>query len=107
MGKNSHRWLSSAVVQTAILLAAVGMLQACSAPSRMDAVPADRTADAMIPGIPDARAYLDTDDEYFLRVGMESIRRERAYLMGQGHKGPPPPADNGRRVLSAGACSRP
>ncbi len=92
MTSDSLNWLSSAAVQTVSLLAVVGMLQACSAPSRLDAVPADRTADAVIPGLPDARADSITDFEYFRRVGIESVRREKAYLMEQGHTGPLPPA---------------
>jgi len=81
------------VVRTASLLVVVGMLQACSAPSRIDAVPAGRTADATIPGIPDARSYANAGPEYFQRQGLASFRREQAYLTAQGHTGPLPPVN--------------
>ena len=92
MKRHSSSWLSSTVVRIASLLVVVGMLQACSAPTRLDAVPGDRTTDATIPGIPDARAYAHADSEYFQQAGLDSFRREQAYLMEQGNTGPLPPA---------------
>jgi hypothetical protein len=67
------------------------MLQACSSPSRLDAVPAGRATHAVIPGIPEARAYADGGPEYFQRHGLASFQREQAHLKAQGHAGPQPP----------------
>lgn len=75
-----------------VLLVLIGVLQACSAPERLAAVPQDRLKDAEIPGIPGARLLVDTDVESFARIGLESVRREQAYLKEQGHTGPLPSA---------------
>jgi len=52
-----------------VLLVLIGVLQACSAPERLAAVPQDRLKDAEIPGIPGARLLVDTDVESFARIG--------------------------------------
>jgi hypothetical protein len=66
-------------------------LQGCATPERLAAVPAPDTTRAEIPGIPNARYYVDTDIESFARDAMASVQRERAYLVRTGHKGPLPP----------------
>lgn len=57
----------------------------------MVAVPAQDTTRAEIPGIPNARYWVDADVEPFVRDAIASARREQAYLVRTGHQGPLPP----------------
>lgn len=76
---------------TALSVLALFLLAACASPVRLSAVPEDRTTAAVIPGIPDARFWVDQDMEPFVRVALESFEREQAYLASTGHSGPLPP----------------
>ncbi len=83
---------SGAVVRS--LLAALllfPLLAACAAPARLSAVPDDRTTQAVIPGIPAARFWVDREMEPFLQEGLRSFEREQAYLASTGHSGSLPP----------------
>lgn len=75
-------------------LAALALLlvAACAGPVRINAVPEDRTTEAVIPGIPDARFWADRDMEPFVRVVLEAVEREQDYLADGGYSGPLPPA---------------
>ncbi len=77
-----------------LLIAVVSLLnQGCvSVPERLNAVPPSLTAKADIPGMPGVRYVAGGDMTEFLKVAVESLRRERDYLASQGYKGPPPPA---------------
>lgn len=82
-------------VNWSVLPIAVASLltQGCvSTPERLDAVPPALTATAEIPGMPGARYVAAQDMADFLRVSVEGLRREQAYLAAQGHEGPLPPA---------------
>ncbi len=79
-------------LQAVFVLALISALQACGTPGRLDAVPDDRVTDAIVPGIPAARLFVEQDAEPFARVGLESVRREMAYLEEQGQAGSLPPA---------------
>jgi predicted acylesterase/phospholipase RssA len=68
------------------------LTQACSAPKRLEAVPSELQDQANIIGMPDVR-YWSGDSEEFLRDGIESFRREQAFLVKSGHKGPLPVAE--------------
>lgn len=59
-------------------LAAALAVSACSAPTRLDAVPRDRTVEAEIPGIPDARFWPDDPAslERMVRDAYAAILRE-------------------------------
>lgn len=82
----------SAVGRALLVFAIVGALQACAAPERLEAVPDDRVTDAVVPGIPEARLFVEVDPEPFARLGLESVRREKAYLEEQGQTGALPPS---------------
>ncbi|MDR3557388.1 MAG: patatin-like phospholipase family protein [Syntrophobacteraceae bacterium] len=64
----------------------------CGALSRGAAVPRGQGNEAVIPGIPNARIYADTDPTRLARLGMKSLEREKAFLASSGYKGPLPPA---------------
>jgi hypothetical protein len=76
-----------------MLVAAVVLLlaAACAAPLRLNAVPDGRETEAVIPGIPEARFWVDRQMEPFAKEAMQSFRREQAYLASIGHTGPLPP----------------
>ncbi len=73
------------------LAALLFLLQGCATPSRLSAVPAQDTTRAEIPGIPNARYWVQTDIEPFIRDAIASGQREQAYLARIGHRGPLPP----------------
>jgi len=89
----SHKYVASlwpVFTRAMSVLVVLGMVGGCSTSSRLEAVPADRTMDAEIPGIPRARIYTHTGQHY-MQAAMEGVARERAYLAKQGHEGPLPP----------------
>ncbi len=65
--------------------------QGCAAPSRLAAVPAPDTTRAQIPDIPNARYWVTSDIDPFIRDALASAQREQAYLARTGHQGPLPP----------------
>jgi len=67
------------------------LLAACAAPTRLTAVSEDRTTEAVVPGIPGARYWVDKEMEPFLQDAMQSFAREQAYLASTNHSGPLPP----------------
>ena len=67
------------------------LLQGCSTLPRQAAVPVADTTLAVIPGIPNARYWVDTDIDPFIRDAIASAQREREYLVRSGHQGPLPP----------------
>lgn len=72
----------------------LGLLQGCASPLRREAVPPALTERAEIPGFTDIR-YLPMTPrgiKAITREGIESFRREQAYLASMGHQGPLPPA---------------
>ncbi|HRZ25141.1 MAG TPA: patatin family protein, partial [Candidatus Contendobacter sp.] len=73
------------------LLTVFLFFQGCATPSRLAAVPAQDTTRAEIPGIPNARYWVQTDIEPFIRDAIASVQREQAYLARTGHQGPLPP----------------
>ena len=56
------------------------LLQGCAAPTRLAGVPVQDTTRAEIPGVPNARYWVDTDIEPFIRDAIASAQREQAYL---------------------------
>jgi hypothetical protein len=75
-----------------LFVAAAILLQGCAGPVRKDAVPESLTAEAQVPGLTDVRYRIGVDNEAFAREGIDSVRREIAYLKSVGHRGPLPPA---------------
>jgi hypothetical protein len=70
------------------------LLQACSSLPRLDAVPPALTEKAVIPGIPDARYWLDRDLAPFIQSVIQDDKREREALARAGERttDPLPPA---------------
>jgi hypothetical protein len=79
--------LRSLLLLLALSLPAAG----CATPVRLSAVLEDRTTAAIVPGIPDARFWVDVDSAAFIEVALESLERERAHLAASGYAGPLPP----------------
>jgi hypothetical protein len=82
-----HRWLRSFLFVLALALLPTG----CATPLRLSAVPEERSTAAIVPGIPDARFWVDVQSAAFVQVALESFQRERAYLASTGYTGPLPP----------------
>jgi hypothetical protein len=70
------------------------LLQACGSLPRLDAVPSTLTERAVIPGIPDARYWLDRDLAPFIQAVIQDDKREREDLAraGESTSDPLPPA---------------
>ncbi len=73
-------------------LVALLLMQGCATPTRQVAVPVQLQDEAQIPGLPGIRYRVGKDQAELAREGLESVRREQAYLAASGHKGPLPPA---------------
>ena len=67
------------------------LLQGCATPTRLAAVPVQDTTRAEIPGVPNARYWVDTDIAPFIQDAWAAVDRERAYLARTGHQGALPP----------------
>ena len=68
------------------------VLAGCAGPVRKNAVPKNLTSQAVVPGLADVRYRAGIDRDALMREGIESFRREQAYLASRGHQGPLPPA---------------
>lgn len=68
--------------------------QGCATPSRQPAVPEKLQNQAQIPGLEKIRYRIGNPEDLaeMAREGLESVRREQAYLAAGGHQGPLPPA---------------
>lgn len=82
-----------AIFPTVLCVALILLVQGCAKPDRLSAVPANDTTKAVIPGIPDARYFVDADVDPFVRDAIASAQREMAWLARTGHKGPLPPVN--------------
>lgn len=78
-----------AVLFTALML----LLPGCATPSRLDAVPVKDTIRAEIPGIPNARFWVDTDLDPMIQEVHATIEREQAKWVRTGHRDPLPTAN--------------
>ena len=75
-------------------LAVVVLFQACgSAPPRYEAVPAELTARAEIPGMPGVRYAAVGDLSGLVTIAVDSVRKEQEYRAAQGQSGPLPPVN--------------
>ena len=72
---------------------AFGALRWLDVPARLEAVPADITIRAEIPGIPNARYWVGVEIEPLVRDVVAARERERAYRVGLGLGDELPPAD--------------
>ena len=84
-------WGTMSSLHKIVLTAAAALLvQACaSAPERLDAVPAELSAKAEIPGMSGVRFVGGGDMSEFFRISVDGTRLEQEYRASQGHKGPP------------------
>lgn len=87
-------WRKISRLASVCMVAAVAMtvLQGCAAPTRLAAVPVDLQDKAEIPGLANVRYRVGNSDPEMVREGIESNKRELAYLAAIGHEGPMPPA---------------
>ena len=76
-----------------LLVTLILFAQGCATPTRLAAVPAQDTVRAEIPGIPNARYWVQTDIEPFIQDAIAAVQREQAYLARSGHQGPLPPVN--------------
>ena len=75
-------------------LLALLLASGCATPTRLAAVPENLQNQAQLPGLEDVRYRIGNADDLakMAREGMESVKREQAYLETSGHKGSLPPA---------------
>jgi len=71
---------------------AMAVLQGCAAPTRHRALPFVLQGQEEIPGLPDVRYRIGVNEGEMVREGIETNKRELAYLAASGHEGPMPPA---------------
>ncbi|HEX6094082.1 MAG TPA: patatin-like phospholipase family protein, partial [Dongiaceae bacterium] len=83
---NSH-WQRIVAAVLALLV-----LQACSLPERLTAVPKDMEAQAEIPGMPGVRYWQVSDLERLTEEAVASYREQAEAWKAAGNKGPLPPA---------------
>jgi hypothetical protein len=65
------------------------LLQSCHALPRLEAVPPDQTEQAIIPGIPNARFWLDRDLDPFVQSVIQDFNREEDALARPGRSTTP------------------
>jgi hypothetical protein len=83
---------SVSLVPLLTTLAISVLLQACRTLPRLDAVPPNLTEQAVIPGIPNSRFWLDRDLNPFIRSVVQDFRREQdAYRNSDGSSNSLPP----------------
>ncbi len=87
-GKSMLRAAAAITGALALLL-----LQACSLPERLNAVPKDIEAQAEIPGMPGVRYWQGGDMERLADQGIKSFYSELEQWKAAGNKGPMPPAN--------------
>ncbi len=79
--------------QFSLLLILLCVVTGCAAPKRSPAVPEASYLDAVVPGMPDVRYFIDQDTSLFLQHGIESAGRERDQLGIQNSEAGLPPAN--------------
>ena len=81
-----------ALFSTALFLL---VIQGCFSPKRLPAVPDSLTATAIIPGIPNARFWVNSIQgiDSILKYALEMRSREKRELSRMGHQGPLPPVN--------------
>ena len=83
-----------ATITLLIGLVILWLAPGCATPPRQSAVPEKLQNQAQIPGLEKIRYRIGNPDDIaeMEREGIESIKREQAYLAANGHLGPLPPA---------------
>jgi len=75
-----------------LLSLALMVVSGCSKPHRVQAVPEDLYTDAVVPGMPEIRYFVDEDPKPIVRVAVEAAKREKEHLASKGMSGPLPRA---------------
>jgi len=81
------------LVRLIVWLMAALALSACSGPVRKDAVPANLTTQAVVPGLENVRYRVGIDTEALRSDAIDSFWKEMANLKASGHRGKLPPAE--------------
>ncbi len=87
----NRNWLRAAAAMAGTL--ALLLLQACSLPERLNAVPKDIEASAEVPGMPGIRYWQAGDMEQLAEEAIKSFHSELEEWKAAGNKGPMPPAN--------------
>jgi len=87
-GSRGNRRVIAAIAGTIALL----LLQGCSLPERLNAVPKDIEASAEIPGMPGVRYWQVSDLERLTEAAIKSYQEQAEAWKAAGNKGPLPPA---------------
>jgi hypothetical protein len=88
-----RRLVIGGALVVALALAAFWAQQSLEVPSRLEAVPVELTTRAVVPGIPNARYWVLSDVEPFVRDALAARQREEAYLSQAGRAGELPPLE--------------
>jgi len=80
----------------------VAALSSCAALPRLEAVPESLTEEAVVPGIPGSRIWMDRDLAPFVQVVTQDLARERAALQQQGLPVDPMPPINFLAISGGG-----
>jgi len=75
-----------------LLSLALVVVSGCSKPHRVQAVPDDLYTDAVVPGMPEIRYFVDEDPKSIVRAAVEAAKREKEHLTSKGMSGPLPRA---------------
>lgn len=90
MNTIKHRATNACTLISRVVM--VALLQGCATLPRLDAVPETLQDQAQVTGLAGIRYRGSQATAEIAREGMESVKRELAYLASQGHRGPIPPA---------------
>jgi hypothetical protein len=91
--RNGLKSRSLLICWWAFVLTAVPSAQGCTTLERRTAVPETTTEQAVTPGVPNSRYWVDTDLTPMAKDALESVRREKATLLAEGKSVEPmPPA---------------
>ena len=75
-----------------IVAALLCVLAGCASPERSAAVPDQSYLDAVVPGMPDVRYFIDQDQDLFIEHIYQAVAREKAVLAAEGGDGDLPTA---------------
>lgn len=93
-GRGTGNPLAGSLRTVALIAVVLLLAQGCALPVRREAVPQQLTLKTEIPGLPGIRYRMGDPEDIaaMARDGIESGKREQAYLAQTGHSGPIPPA---------------
>jgi hypothetical protein len=89
----NRRLVIGGVLVAAVAVVALMARRSLEIPERLEAVPVELTTRAVVPGIPNARYWVLSDVESFVRDALAARQREEAYLSQTGRAGELPPLE--------------